>query len=222
MKKEDIEFLKDLQHEMLTQDTVCQASPRFWVVMQTVKDYWVDDNINGMFIYSSNDGEGVFEGDLAELTEWIMELDGVEDCSFETFSIDFNYKNTKFSIYDVNDLQNFLDQYDDGNYQAGYYRNRDEIVEDTMFLTVRECKEHINANKHNYNETVRSYAMTAWRSPQVARLYKILENTNWEDSQNNWSNKWQELKDYTTSKLDSTYDSFELYREILDKMEELK
>lgn len=32
INKEDIEFLKELQNEMLTQDTICQADPRFWVV----------------------------------------------------------------------------------------------------------------------------------------------------------------------------------------------
>lgn len=43
MRKEDIEFLKSLQDEMLTQDTVGQASPRFWVVMQTERMYGVED-----------------------------------------------------------------------------------------------------------------------------------------------------------------------------------
>ena len=57
-----------------------------------------------------------------------------------------------------------------------------EIDENTMFLTLRECKEHIEANSYHYNKP-HPYAMTAWRSPQVERLYKILQNTNWNESE---------------------------------------
>ena len=39
LTKEDLDFLIDLQHEMLTQDTVSQAAPRFWVVAGTRKEY---------------------------------------------------------------------------------------------------------------------------------------------------------------------------------------
>ena len=44
ISKKDIEFLKELQHEMLTQDTVCQADPRFWVVQQKVRTYGIHED----------------------------------------------------------------------------------------------------------------------------------------------------------------------------------
>ena len=179
MKKEDREFLKELQHEMLTQDTVCQANPRFWVVMQNIKEYWVDDNTDGIFVSSKSDCETVFEGELKELVNWIKEIDGVKDCKYDVCFVEFEYENEEYSIGDVNDLQNFLDDYDKDEYNVGYYRIREEICQNTMFLTNRECKEHIKSNSHHYNSTAHSYAMTAWRSPQVERLYKILENTDW-------------------------------------------
>lgn len=34
MDKNDIDFLKELQHEIKTQDHVSTAYPRFWVVVQ--------------------------------------------------------------------------------------------------------------------------------------------------------------------------------------------
>ena len=37
--KEEIEFLKELQKEMNTQDTVSQADPRFWVIAGAKKEY---------------------------------------------------------------------------------------------------------------------------------------------------------------------------------------
>jgi hypothetical protein len=178
MKREDIEFLKELQHEMLTQDTVGQASPRFWVVMDTVKDYWVDDGIDGIFVYSKDDAETVFEGEIEEVYDWIKELDGVTECT-NNFYVEFMWNDEDYSIEGADDLQNFLDEYSEDTYNVGYYKYREKIVENTMFLTLRECKEHIESNSHHYNKP-HSYAMTAWRSPQVQRLYEILEKTDWE------------------------------------------
>jgi hypothetical protein len=182
VKKEDKDFLKELQHEMLTQDTVCQANPRFWVVMQEVKDYWVDDNTDGIFVYSSSEADTAFEGELEELVDWVKELDGVENCRYDVCFVEFKYKGAEYSIDTASDLQSFLDEYSKAEYSVGYYRIRNEICKDTLFLTLRECKEHIEGNRHHYNSTVHPYAMTAWRSPQVARLYEILEKTDWDNA----------------------------------------
>lgn len=180
MKKKDIEFLKQLQHEMLTQDTVGQADPRFWVVMQTVKDYWVEDNTDGIFVSAKDSAETEFEDEWDKLAEWICSLDDVESSTYEDGKIHVNYNDSSYEIEDDYDLKKFLNDYNSGNYEVGYYRNRNEIVENTMFLTLRECKEHIEANRHHYNKPI-PYAMTAWRSPQVEQLYKILQTANWDE-----------------------------------------
>lgn len=180
MKKEDIEFLKELQHEMLTQDNVCQASPRFWVVMQTVRDYWVDDDVDGICIYDKDGAESVFEGELEELADWIKkEFDVVEKCEYDNGFLEIVCEDdNEYFIDDVPEIRDFLEEYDSGRYSICNYRDREEIVQNTMFLTLRECKEHIKANHYHYKNP-HSYAMTAWRSPQVKKLYEILENTDW-------------------------------------------
>lgn len=184
MKQEDKEFLKQLQHEMLTQDHVCQANPRFWVVMQTVRDYWVDDDYNGICIYDTYDSERIFEGDLddPELISWLKEeFDVIEKIECYNGWIDIICKDEKgYYISDIHNIENFFEEYDAVRYNVCYYRDREEIVPNTMFLTLRECKEHIERNHYHYNKP-HSYAMTAWRSPQVSRLYEILENTNWDN-----------------------------------------
>ena len=183
MKQEDKEFLKQLQQEMLTQDHVCQASPRFWVVMQTVRDYWVDDNIDGICIYDTYGAESVFEGELdnLELINWLKEeFDVIEKIECDNGYITIIYEDeNEFFISDAHDIVNFLEEYDAGRYNVCYYRDREEIVPNTMFLTLRECKKHIEANHYHYNKP-HSYAMTAWRSPQVSKLYEILEKTDWD------------------------------------------
>lgn len=181
MDIKDIEFLKELQKEMLTQDTVCQADPRFWVVMQTVRDYWVEDDIDGVCIYDTDSCENSFEGELEDLKEWLEEhFDVILKCEFDSGFLEIVCEDeNEYFIDDVTEIREFLEEYDSGRYSICNYRDREEIAPNTMFLTIRECKEHIKANGHHYNKP-HTYAMTAWRSPQVERFYKILQNTNWD------------------------------------------
>ena len=179
MKKEDIQFLKDLQHEMNTQDTCCQADPRFWVVMQTVRDYEVSSSeSDGYCIINKNDCEDVCEGDFEEMAKWFNDFDFIDSATVESGIIEIKMGEEEELIFDSNDLENFLEEYCD-NYYVIYYKDREEIVQDTFFLTKRECQEHIKSNHYHYNKP-HPYAMTAWRSPQVERLYKILQNTDWD------------------------------------------
>jgi hypothetical protein len=183
METKDREFLKELQREMLTQDTVCQANPRFWVVMQEVKDYWVDDNVDGLCIFDIEASENVFEGELEAIVDWIKEnIDVVIKCEFDRGFLEIVCEDeNEYCISDISEIKDFLEEYASNRYSICNYRNREEIVQNTMFLTLRECKQHIKSNNHHYNKTAHSYAMTAWRSPQVERLFEILEKTDWEN-----------------------------------------
>ena len=150
MKKEDREFLKGLQHEMLTQDAA----------------------------------GNVFEGELENLSDWLKEnFDVIVKCEYDNGYLEIVCEDeNEYFIDDVSEIRDFLEEYDPSTYSICYYRNREEIVQDTMFLTLRECKEHIKSNSHHYNKTVHPYAMTAWKSPQVERLYEILEKTDWKNA----------------------------------------
>ncbi|VDG73425.1 Uncharacterised protein [Clostridium carnis] len=186
MKKEDREFLIKLQHEMLTQDTVGQADPRFWVVMQEVKEYRVEDDEDGVQIYDTDSCEIACDGDLKDIYDWI------EEQEFDLLKCDYNDvfgqieiqldNEEEYVIEDADDLIKFLEELGFSNYEIVKYRVREEIAQNTMFLTLDECKNHIKANGYHYTKP-HPYAMTAWRSPQVARLYKILQETKWDESE---------------------------------------
>ena len=45
-----------------------------------------------------------------------------------------------------------------------------------MFLTHKECEEHLKEYGYNYSEDAHAYAMTAQRSPEVETLLNILES----------------------------------------------
>lgn len=189
MKSEDKEFLKQLQHEMLTQDTVGQANPRFWVVIQDVKIYGIDfdyDITGQTIIY---DGEEI--GDtLEEVYDFLV--DYIQDESLE-HTIKFNNNSISIDGFEpfntIEDIFLFIKyELHIENIELVNYRIEQQIAPDTFFITLRECKEHIKSNSYHYNNP-RPYAMTAWRSPQVARLYEILENTDWENLQLQYKKK---------------------------------
>lgn len=50
----------------------------------------------------------------------------------------------------------------------------------TMFLTEKEAREHLERNHYHYSEDAHTYCMCAWRSPDVEKLWKILRETKWD------------------------------------------
>ena len=185
LNKEDKQFLKELQHQMLTQDTVGQASPRFWVVRHKVRQYGIEDGYD-------IDGEEVIYNyeklaeNLKELCEYLrdneddLEIEYHEEILFEYVNIVKDDEEQCF--YDTKELVEYMIEELDYNNSLYLVNYKDEyvIAENTMFLTIEECKRHIEFNGYHYNEP-HPYAMTAWRSPQVKRLYEILVNTNWDN-----------------------------------------
>lgn len=180
INKQDIEFLKSLQHEMLTQDNVGQASPRFWVIMQTERVYGIEDGygVSGSEILYEYESIGESFNDLLD---WVRE--NCEDLYIENDGGDIHIYDYGHDLIDiVCDTEDLLNLLNDkiGGFTTVNYKNTDVIKADTMFLTLRECEEHIKRNYYHYNSTAHPYAMTAWRSPQVEKLYEILENVDFD------------------------------------------
>lgn len=174
---EDIQFLKDLQHELKTQDNDCQAAPRFWVLM----DYrWISA--------LPDDGERVSVVLPEECDDYVLD-DLVDDII--NYNISYSYSIDDEAIKDLDEMHNyFMSDEDellewiqaniDSEAYLVYEKEEEFIVPDTMFLTKQEAKDHIKKNRHHYTSRVHTYAMTAWRAPKVAKLLGILENFDWD------------------------------------------
>lgn len=187
----DIAFLQSLQREMNTQDTLCQADPRFWVIKGSEKVYpeydgyslMLDDNevacsfedaasyISGK---SFNEDTGLkatakYERDLffdGVLTVRCEEMPGWEELVF----------------YSMEELVSWLNDYVGyERYSFAGYVLLDRIYPDTFFLTQKEAQNHLKKNYYHYSEDAHTYAMTAWRAPDVEQLYGILEKTDFQD-----------------------------------------
>lgn len=160
----DIQFLKDLQHELNNQDHDIQAAPRFWVV----GDYrWVScpDGIGERVVVYLPDAAEAYE--INDLLKDIR-ADDLEDMSDDAKE-GFGEIECEASAFDW-----IQEHYDEG--ATLHCEEKVHFVrENTMFLTKAEAKQHIERNRHNYTDEAHTYAMTALRAPKVARLLDILE-----------------------------------------------
>lgn len=208
LTEDDFDFLIELQHEMLTQDHVGQAAPRFWVVVGTRQVGTSSEYAEGEQLIEDTDIiADSLESAVKYFQEYIQEnieedinvvIEKEETGSFESYkvvkidtSVDVNVK----GYNDQDEIimeQNFItgieellealvdaDVIDETDYSVGYYYNEKYTYPDTMFLTNRSCKEHIVANHYHYADDAHSYAMTAWRSPEVEHLWNILDKIDW-------------------------------------------
>lgn len=174
--KEEIEFLKELQGELKTQEIDNQAAPRFWVLMD-YREVPAHEEYNAdRMSYHHNDGDHTEFKTTHELKNFLDEhyLDDDETGELIDVLDDHNISFEELWEY-VKEYQNY-----DGFFSEVPVREEAFIVPDTMFLTKAEAQQHIKLNHYHYTSKVHTYAMTAWRSPKVERLLKILEDFNWD------------------------------------------
>lgn len=170
MNKDDIQFLKELQEELNTQDKDCQASPRFW----TVGDYtWVEtleDNAERYSVVLPNAAEcypidSYIESAKEDGEHSEEELKKLDECD------------------DTDDILEWIQKHDEEDAYLVPEKEIHVVKPNTMFITKEEAKKHIRLNQHHYSSKAHTYAMSALRAPKVERLFKILEEFNWDNVQ---------------------------------------
>ncbi|MGH0585629.1 hypothetical protein ACQVQY_05920 [Bacillus mycoides] len=169
----DIQFLKELQQELKTQETDHQAAPRYWGLM----DYrWV------ITAEGEHDRASIF---LIDECESVIVDEYVEDIIKGKIGKELNEEQIE-ELKDMKewgseeDLFEFIKENIEDNCYLVYEAKQSFIVQSAMFLTKEEAKKHIESNDYHYTDEVHTYAMTAWRAPKVERLLNILETFDWE------------------------------------------
>ena len=166
VSKEDYDFLKELQHELNTQDTDCQADPVYWSVMESREVLTLQYDGDARIPF--DDGAYSVDELVEEINEEIIEYD--QDIRDEWHEVD---KNDAQEVADFAvDRLGWDNIYNDGIY---YVTEEDCISQFSgAFLTKRACQEHIDSNRHHYNEP-HTYANTAYRNYELERLLKVLK-----------------------------------------------
>ncbi len=159
MKKEDIEFLMELQHKLNTQESDGNADPLFWGVMERKKRPAPPESYDGIELF---DGEDSYdENQLDELKEWMRD------------SLEFSEPALK-EIEDLYAAQELLEKAGYGA-EIVYYKYEDVLSDETgAFLTKEACQNYIKNNSHNLTNPT-TYAMTAFRNFEYGQLLQILK-----------------------------------------------
>lgn len=192
MTEDDRGFLKSLQLEMNTQDTTGTADPRFWVIKGTEKIQDSDDpDTYGLFSHEGILAEST-EAVCAYLNEHILPDCDVDrtNCKIEQESIlgigvEFilRYKDASgeedHEYFTVEELNSFLSDNGYDELEVFGISTKPVIYPNTMFLTEKDAREHLQSNDYHYSEDAHTYCMSAWRSPVVERLWKILREVRW-------------------------------------------
>lgn len=182
LTEEELLFLKAFQTERNTQDTVCQASPRYWVIKGS-KTVFVDGIDEGEVIRIN--GEKFYDINTENLSMLLLTTKWRLQDYLDENNLYFSKKNPNELIvvndgkeYVVDDITSAFNVLSDILYEndveIGYYEKVDIIYPNTMFLTHKECEEHLKEYGYNYSKDAHAYAMTAQRSPEVKNIVKYI------------------------------------------------
>ncbi len=187
----EAEYLSALQKEMNTQDDLCQADPRFWVIVGTEKTYGYEDGYADGAELVDVDGDTVAT-DMESATAYIRDelLDGINEADGIQREVRFSdgiFHATIIISWDdeweylecMEDVADWLNS-NGYKYMAVNYKCNDKAYPGTMFLTQKAAERHLRENAHHYPADAHTYAVTAWRNPEVERLWEILRQVDWE------------------------------------------
>lgn len=173
----EIDFLKELQKEMNTQDDMGQADPRYWVIRDYGEVCGQDlNNPDGYILYNREDYTEVCR--CRSMVFGDTELSEAEDYLTENYSEDF----TKCDFTNIHDMDSLKELLEEKGYEDCFDIVEYEIVpkHTGFFLTQKAAEEHLRKNYYHYAENATTYAMTAWRSREADMLYKILKSVDFE------------------------------------------
>lgn len=175
---EEIQFLKNMQHEMNTQDTVHQANPRYWVIRNYTKIYGKSlSNPDGISIFDPDACDTIIEASYDSFkTDNMIEtiLDALKDDEYELTEEEIESIRT---AYDIQSLCFELEQIETYSLVIMEYQ---EIPNDEgVFFTHEAAIKHLKDNHYHYADKAHTYAKTAWRSSEE-KLWDILQQVDFD------------------------------------------
>jgi hypothetical protein len=155
LTNEEIKFIKELSHEMKTQDNRSTAQP-FCLMLEEEVERILPDGFGDNILIRWND-ESYYEDDFKELKEELLE-DGYQE--IEKLN---DFEEMKDFAYGHEDMQTFA------------YTKEHEVKSNTanFFLTEKAYNEHLKTNKHNLNNP-KSFGIHLHRNWEMENLFKII------------------------------------------------
>lgn len=168
--KEEVEFLKNLQKEMNTQDNVGQANPRYWVIRDYGKIYGENlNNADGITVYDADACKTIFEIEYRFFQIQEMTNKVIEALEKDEYDLSEEDRERIANSYDLGSLCEALEEM---NFTVLEYE--EYPIEKGFFLTHKAAQEHLRLNHYHYSDAAHTYAHTAWRSCEE-KLWDILQ-----------------------------------------------
>lgn len=152
--QEELKFLKELQEELNTQDTVCQANPRFWVIKGTERIYHIEDDSDGFEFYDE-DGCSVVAYSLEEFVIYLKENNPI---------VNYSYNKSRYSGEQIiaewvdecgdencivaeskQEIEDLIDIAGIGDIRVVSYVNKSKIYANTMFFDAKRRRKPFNS-----------------------------------------------------------------------------
>ena len=157
LDQSDIDFIKNLSHEMKTQDTRCTAQPYGLIVIQEVEE--VRPEGFGNRLVATHDTEVFYSfSDLVDHLEGYYGADAV-------------------CLGDANNLAELQDTEEANNFDIDILNievtNVPKKMDSNFFLTEKSYHEHIRVNGHNMCKP-QSFGIHLTRNKEMERLYEII------------------------------------------------
>lgn len=159
MKKEQIEFLKNLKKEILTQDNLATRDVMF-AVLETKERYDIDSDYCDYQVMVADDT--VFR-DMDDVIDNFPDFEEeLKDMDLESACYYLHNQGYDVRMCGVKEMETF-----------------DFMNGQSVFFTSKACKEFIERNKHNLSSPV-CYGISAWNNPEMRTLREIIISTDWE------------------------------------------
>lgn len=180
---DDAAFLKDLQRILNTQDTMGNADPRFWVIVQDENEPCAEADADASHVFSQ-DSASIVADDLDGFVRHLQERYGdrfsaKHDPKLNVWDVRIDDAEDDY-VTDIDDMVELLEQAGIYDYSVSYSRTVKSVVHNTLFLTHAACEDHLRRYHYNYGPDAHAFAMTAVRSPQFERLVSILQTADWD------------------------------------------
>lgn len=194
LTEDDIAFLKILQKELCTQDDMGNADPRFWMIRQE-QEYPAADGFDDETVLTYDWNSEIFHS-LKEFADWLNEghLDEIESAEIlkkddrgndDVIAIHISeecndYQEEPVVLIDFESIRDFFEDIGIEGFNVLGVCHKQELVQDTLFLTHKDCEDHLTAYGYNYHADAHAYCMTATRSPRFEKLIKLLQSVDWD------------------------------------------
>lgn len=140
-------FIKEFLAKMTSQNCRATAAPFFYVIRDYKKTFIPDENGYG--------------GDSQPYYQYDSILQNYDEYCADCKSNDQNIPSKE----EFAELDNII---------TGYFIEENFHVQNTMFLTEDDAKEHLKANHYHYSNKASTYVMHAWRAPELQQFLNCL------------------------------------------------